>query len=69
MSENNYNKYVKFLVGTKLWLVPEELATPAFRSAVEKLNQTGQGEAVNWTPEEYADFYKAWGHPALWSPF
>ena len=49
-------KYVKFLVGTRLWLVPAEFVTDVFIAAVEKLNNTEQGKVVEWSDEEAKAF-------------
>lgn len=57
---------VKFLIGTKLWLVPESLATDAFISAVEKLNNTELNKGIEWTDEERKAFVVVHGHYASW---
>ena len=57
---------VKFLIGTKLWLVPESLATDTFISAVEKLNNTELGNVIEWTDEERKAFVVVNGHDACW---
>ena len=57
---------VKFLIGTKLWLVPESLATDAFISAVEKLNNTELSKGIEWTDEERKAVVVVLGHYASW---
>jgi hypothetical protein len=46
---------IKFNVGTRIWLVPNQLVNDSFRSAVTKLNQsllTSDPVEIDWTDEE-----------------
>jgi len=61
-------KYVKFLVGTRLWLVPFEFVTDLFIAAVEKLNNTEQGKVVEWTEDEKKEFDKVDWVPQVYKP-
>jgi hypothetical protein len=60
--------YIKFLVGTRLWLVPSEVVTEAFIAAVERLNNTEQGKAVEWTDEEKQAFDHVDWVPQVYKP-
>ena len=57
-----------YKVGSTVWLVPPEIATPQFEKAVEKLNTTPHGGIIGWTKEEEAAFKRVLSHHATWRP-
>ncbi len=54
---------IKLLVGSSMWLIPAEIVSEAFRSAVEKLNNAKSGETINLTDEEQKEFNAVSMHP------